>query len=149
MPASALPPPPSPEARRRRAPRDLWAFAQAWTALLAADLGLRAFPFARMARAPRVSPPEPPEGAPEAKTVGRLAWATAAAARHHLYPMPCLPRALTLRWLLARHGIAAELRIGVARRAGELAAHAWVEWQGRALGEPAGTADELRPLEAP
>ena len=47
----------------------------------------------------------------------RLVWATAAAARHHLYPMRCLPQALCLRWLLGRHGIAAELRIGVARRA--------------------------------
>jgi hypothetical protein len=149
MPAAALPPPPPPEARRRRAPLDLWAFAQAWTALLAADLGLRALPFARMARVPRVSPPEPRGAPPEEATVGRLVWATAAAARHHLYAMPCLPRALALRWLLARHGIAAELRIGVARRAGELAAHAWVEWRGRAVGERPGIADELRPLEAP
>jgi hypothetical protein len=64
-----------------------------------------------------------------------MVWATAAAARHHLYPMRCLPQALCLRRLLGRHGIAAELKIGVARQDGELAAHAWVECEGRPVGE--------------
>jgi hypothetical protein len=118
-------------ARGRWTPADLWAFTQAWILLLVADLGLRTLPFARLDRwlAPKV------QGRADEAAVGRLVWATASAARHHLYPMRCLPQALCLRRLLGRHGIAAELKIGVARQDGELAAHAWVERKGRPVGE--------------
>ena len=128
--------------RRRRTPEDLWAFARAWIVLLAADFGLRAFPFARVERwlYPKVS-----SRTDEAAT-GRLVWATEAAARHHLYPMRCLPKALCLRWLLGRHGIESELRIGVARQDGGLAAHAWVERQGRPVGESSSVEDRFAPL---
>jgi hypothetical protein len=47
----------------------------------------------------------------------------------------CGPRSLTLWWLLRRHGVAGELRIGV-RRDGEcIAAHAWVVCHGTVVGE--------------
>jgi Transglutaminase-like superfamily len=42
----------------------------------------------------------------------------------------CLPIAIVTAWLLARQGTAATLRIGVARHAGELTAHAWLEYRG-------------------
>jgi Transglutaminase-like superfamily len=129
--------------RRRWTRADLWAFGRAWGLLLAADLGLRAFPFARVERwlSPRLSVPaaEP--------AVGRLVWATAAAARHHLYPMRCLPQALCLRWLLGRHGIESTLRIGVSRQDGGLAAHAWLERQGRPVGEDRGVGERFAPLQ--
>lgn len=129
-------------APRRRTPEDLWAFARAWGLLLAADLGLRTFSFARVERwlAPTLSP------WPDEPAVGRLVWATEAAARHHLYPMRCLPKALCLRWLLGRHGIDSELRIGVARQDGGLAAHAWVERQGRSVGESSRVEERFAPL---
>lgn len=128
--------------RSRWTPEDLWAFARAWGLLLAADLGLRALPFARVDRwlSPAVSSPA------EEPAVGRLVWATEAAARHHLYPMRCLPKALCLRWLLGRHGIESTLRIGVARQDGALAAHAWVERQGRPVGEAPGVEERFAPL---
>jgi hypothetical protein len=126
----------------RWTPADLRAFARAWSLLLAADLGLRFLSFPRMDRwlAPTVT------GAPEEEEVGRLVWATEAAARHHLYPMRCLPKALCLRRLLGRHGIDAELRIGVSTRDGVLAAHAWVERQGIPVGETRDVADRFSPL---
>jgi hypothetical protein len=128
--------------RKRWTPADLGAYTQAWLLLLVADLGLRAFPFARLDRwlAPVVT------GKADEAAVGRLVWATAAAARHHLYPMRCLPQALCLRRLLGRHGIAAELRIGVAREDGALAAHAWVERGGRPVGESLSVEDRFAPL---
>ncbi|HKI01248.1 MAG TPA: lasso peptide biosynthesis B2 protein [Thermoanaerobaculia bacterium] len=128
--------------QRRLTLGDLWAFVRAWIVLLAADWGLRLLPFARLERllAPALREKR------EEKAVARLVWATAAAARHHLYPMRCLPRALCLRWLLGRHGIEADLRIGVARREALLDAHAWVERQGRPLGEDPGVADRFAPL---
>ena len=85
-------------------------------------------------------------GVPEEGEVGRLVWATEAAARHHLYPMRCLPKALCLRRLLGRHGIEAELRIGVSTRDAGLAAHAWVERQGVPVGEPRDVEDRFSPL---
>jgi hypothetical protein len=129
---------------RRLRPPDLWAFARAWIVLLVADAGLRLLPYPRLERllaAPRR------ERTADEEAIPRLAWATAAAARHHLYTMRCLPRALCLRWLLGRCGIDADLRIGVARQEEGLDAHAWVEWRGRPVGEEAGGAERFAPLE--
>ena len=58
-----------------------------------------------------------------------------AAARHSFCAATCLERSLALWWLLARHGIPTQLRIGV-RKAGEkFEAHAWIERDGAAIGE--------------
>ncbi len=129
---------------RRLQPADLWAFGRAWVVLLLADWGLRLLPFPRVDRlfAPRRRQRQGSE-----EVIAKLAWATAAAARHHLYGMRCLPRALCLRWLLGRHGIEADLRIGVERQDEGLDAHAWVEWQGRPVGEDAAVAQRFAPLE--
>jgi uncharacterized membrane protein YqaE (UPF0057 family) len=47
----------------------------------------------------------------------------------------CLRRAFVLWFLLRRHSIGAELKIGT-RLANEFQAHAWVEYQGFVIGEP-------------
>jgi hypothetical protein len=74
--------------------------------------------------------------ADETKRVCRMVLA---AGRHSLPKGTCLERSLALWWLLARKGIAAQLRIG-ARKSGEkFEAHAWVERSGVAIGEPDGT----------
>jgi Transglutaminase-like superfamily len=62
-----------------------------------------------------------------AKEVARL---VSAAARHGPYRAKCLPTALTLQMILRRHGIPADLRLGVRKAAGRIEAHAWVEHQG-------------------
>lgn len=129
---------------RRLTAVEAWAFARAWLFLLAADLGLRLLPFQRLER---WLAPSAGAALAEEALVPSLVWATAAAARHHLYPMRCLPRALCLRWLLGRHGIPAELRIGVERRRGEMRAHAWVERDGRPMGDGLGVADRWAPLD--
>jgi hypothetical protein len=128
---------------RRLRPSEAWALARAWWLLLGIDLGLRVLPFQRLES---WLAPAPGKGAADETAVPRLVWATAAAARHHLYPMRCLPQALCLRWLLGRLGIAAELRIGVERRRGDLRAHAWVERDGRPVGEDFRVADRFAPL---
>ena len=48
----------------------------------------------------------------------------------------CLAKSLTLRWLLMRQGIPADLRIGIRKENDRMAAHAWVERNGTALNEP-------------
>jgi transglutaminase superfamily protein len=70
--------------------------------------------------------------ADETKVVSRM---VRAAGRYSLLRGTCLERSLALWWLLARKGIATQLRIG-ARKSGErFEAHAWVERNGSAIGE--------------
>lgn len=103
----------------------------AWWGLLSADFCLRVLPFSRVERLFGVR-----RGSAELDPVlgDRLVRAVGRAARH-LYPARCLPRSLCLRWLLGRHGVATDLRIGVTKRRGGLTAHAWVEHQGRPIGD--------------
>jgi hypothetical protein len=48
----------------------------------------------------------------------------------------CLNLSLALWWLLARQGIASDLRVGVRKESEKLEAHAWVECGGVPLNEP-------------
>ena len=58
------------------------------------------------------------------------------AARHHLYKMSCLRQALVLQRMLIKHGIVTELRFGVSKESADtLEAHAWLEYEGQAIGE--------------
>jgi hypothetical protein len=57
-----------------------------------------------------------------------------AANRNPFHPN-CLTRSLVLCRLLRRQGLAAGLRLGVAKPGGTFAAHAWVEHGGVALSE--------------
>jgi Transglutaminase-like superfamily len=47
----------------------------------------------------------------------------------------CLPRSLTLWWLLRQRGIESELRIGVRRDGEHVVAHAWVVCHDTVVGE--------------
>ena len=118
-------------------PTDWLFFIQAWFWLLIFDLGLRTRPFsdmqgfaARVAKRPIPSPEQTED------LIRALKAAVDHARYNHLYPMTCLRRALTLQKLLSERGIAAELKIGVRKEAGQLSAHAWLEYQGKPLGEP-------------
>lgn len=62
---------------------------------------------------------------------GQIVWAVKVASRY-LPAATCLTQALATQLLLVRRGYPAHLRIGVAKdENGQLAAHAWVESQGR------------------
>ena len=105
------------------------------TALLltAVRLGLTLLPFRVVQQA--VARAAAVRGAPV--PVERLVWAVTVASRH-VPRATCLTRALAGQALLARHGHAARLRIGVARgEGGRFEAHAWVEdEQGPVIGAP-------------
>jgi hypothetical protein len=119
--------------------------AEAWSCLLAIDLGLRLLSYPRVERLFGRAPRNTSRPA-DASSVSRCVWATGAASRHHLWPMRCLPHALCLRRLLGRRGIEGILRIGVAREEDRLLAHAWVEWEGKPLGEAAESIARFEPL---
>jgi hypothetical protein len=46
---------------------------------------------------------------------------------------PCLPTALVAQWMLRRRGIPSRLRLGIRRETSALAAHAWLEIDGKVV----------------
>lgn len=100
---------------------------------------LHAMPFRRLVRwtdVPRRGARSDRSGGadpPDAATIRRMAWAVHAVCRRFFPDRPCLTQALALRFLLARRGMASDLRIGVARSGDAVAAHAWLERDGHVL----------------
>ena len=112
-------------------------FFRVWGTLLKWRLRLWFTPFSRW-RDHLLSP----GGLGEQKTdnsgaLQNTVWAITRAGRY-LPGATCLVRALAARELLARSGLCAELRIGVAHdERGRFEAHAWLEYGGRVvLGSP-------------
>ena len=58
----------------------------------------------------------------------------------------CLTQSLAVWWLLSRHGIDSELRIGVRKEANQIKAHAWVECQGHVLNDTADNYSRFSPF---
>lgn len=76
-----------------------------------------------------------------------LALALGRAAEFGLFRPLCLVRAVALNRMLERHGIAgSRVRIGVRMRNGRFAAHAWVEYGDRVLGDVAEHVDSFAEL---
>jgi hypothetical protein len=74
---------------------------------------------------------------PEARARAELTARMVRAAVHHGIGQPnCLEVSLALWWLLARQGIASDLRVGVRKDGEKFEAHAWVDCGGAALNEP-------------
>lgn len=63
------------------------------------------------------------------RPANRIVWA-ARAARRRVPRATCLVFSLALQRLLSTHGHASELHIGVAKRNGAFAAHAWIVCEG-------------------
>ncbi len=58
----------------------------------------------------------------------------------------CLPRSLLLFWLLKARGAPAKLLIGVSKVAATLESHAWIETEGRVMGDSPEMAQRFVPL---
>lgn len=72
----------------------------------------------------------------DARTIRSVVWAVTRAARYGVIRPRCLVRSMALQRMLSRHGVeGAELRIGVRMQEGEFGAHAWVELDGRVVGD--------------
>jgi Transglutaminase-like superfamily len=81
----------------------------------------------------------------DAPTIAQLVQA---AARRCAGRDSCLTEALVLWWLFRRHDLGGELRIGVRKQAGQLQAHAWVEYRGQALNDAGDGPNGFVPFEA-
>lgn len=126
------------KAASKLSPADWGLLMRAWFWLLIFDLGLRALPFTRMQQMATGALQERPGGkASQPEFIISRNWRFVdIASRHHIYKMSCLRRSLVLQRLLYRQGLQADLRFGVNKAGGELQAHAWLEFQGRPIGEP-------------
>ncbi len=68
-----------------------------------------------------------------------ISHAVSIAGNHGLFKANCLKQSLLLWWLLARRGIASELKLGTQKSPQKtFNAHAWVEYKGEALGNSSG-----------
>jgi len=118
----------SPQAEAQQ-PAQRIRFIHALILVWSVGLAVRALPFRTLTRLMlrrRPAGPRPCRPEPIAALVRRAAA--------HCWPAPsCLARALVLCRLLLRRGLDAELVLGVEAGGGRLAAHAWVEHEGRIL----------------
>lgn len=74
--------------------------------------------------------------APAEQRAEALALAVGRAAEFGVFRPLCLVRAVALNRVLERHGITgSRVRVGVRMRNGRFAAHAWVEYRDRVLGD--------------
>lgn len=76
-----------------------------------------------------------PSGRATLETASLLTRCVSRASSHGPYAGNCLSRSLTLLWLLRAAGVAGELRVGARTADGRLEAHAWVEFEGKALND--------------
>jgi hypothetical protein len=120
----------------RHSPEDRLLLGQAWAALLLVRLMLGVLPFTTIravcvrARRPVNINETPTDVRPHILRVARL---VEIAARYSPAGATCLTETLALAWLLGRRGIMTNVRIGVARRNRHVAAHAWLEREGRPI----------------
>ena len=112
---------------------------RAWLALLAFYFSLRRKSYEELVTA-RVFEKKQQNRKHDPATLHQLVlWASYL----HVLPMNCLPRALTLHWLLRQNGFDSTLKIGAQKRDATLHAHAWVEVDGQPIGEDVAAFKEL------
>ena len=127
---------------------ELRLLARAFVLLLVADLALRTLSFERARRLLAATPPVPPAGQPPSPSrIAEVIRLVDVAARHHLYPMTCLRRALVLQRLLLQEGLETRLRLGVRGVERRFEAHAWLEHDGIPVGEPEDVALRFAPFQ--
>jgi len=133
---------------RALSPAQRLAFVQAWCLLPLVWVGLRVWRLprlhARLAAGTRALATPSATQMAHARAVGD---AVNAAARHTPFPATCLSRSLLLVWMLARRGVAGELRLGVQLNSGQLAAHAWVECAGQPVNDRPDVASAYAPFD--
>jgi hypothetical protein len=114
--------------------------------LLAALGAVRRRPKGELLR--RARPMALPHRAPDEQRLARLAVAVDRAARHGVFTPTCLVRAVALERLIRRANAgSAIVKVGVAQNAGGFFAHAWVELEGRVVGDEASFVRRFTPLE--
>lgn len=117
---------------RARSAAELGLLGLAAAALLAARLALAVVPVKRLlARRSRPFRHGMVSGA--SGRVEQVRWAILTVTRHAPLAFVCFPQCLAASWLLRLRGYRSRLHYGVARTAGKLETHTWLECEGRIL----------------
>ena len=128
-----------------QSPGEVLELIQAQVLLLSALWTLRTRPRGELLR-----PAEPSLGITPPDILQRVASSAIAVdrvARFGLFRPTCLVRAIALENLLRRANVsAASVRVGVLRDRGELLAHAWIELNGRVVGDDPSHVRRFTPL---
>jgi hypothetical protein len=126
--------------------RDLGDLLIAQTYLLLALRAVRHRPKGGLLR--RVGLQTGARGVPDERRLARLAVAVDRVARHGCFRPTCLVRAVALeRMIRLTNAGPAIVRVGVARQPGGFFAHAWVELEGRVVGDELSFVRRFTPLE--
>ena len=115
--------------------REWPALMEAWWRLGRTSLALRRVSYDRLLSSTRFNPKEKANPNNDLVFAQRLQQLISMAARCHIPPKTCLSRAITLHQMLARGGIQSRVCIGVGKITNNVQAHAWVEVEGKAIGE--------------
>lgn len=113
-------------------PADILLLVRVAGLLVIVDFGLRLLPLQMLQatlarRRRRWRTQQTADGRP----LGRLVWAVEVAGGH--MGVSCLKKALTLQWVLSRHGVSTCLWLGVLPGGAALRAHAWLEQNGSVI----------------
>jgi len=119
----------------RRAARGLFLRAFLLLPLISASLRWRGFHRTKVLLQHFLSVPYGSQSADAQAHAILTAQTVRAASRHGIGRRNCLKESLAIWWLLARQGIACDLRLGVRKDGEKFQAHAWVECGGTPLND--------------
>lgn len=126
--------------------RDWLRLVEVWWMLGSTSRALRRVSYEQLISTIRFSPKERANPDDDLILAQRLQRLISMAARLHGIKITCLGRAFTLHKMLAMRGIESRLCIGVSKTQTDVQAHAWVEMEGQAIGEPEDITERFKVL---
>jgi hypothetical protein len=126
--------------------RDLLILVEAWWMLGNTSRALRRVSYEHLISTIRFSPRERTNQDADLVLAKKLQRLVSMAGRLHGSRITCLGRALTLYRMLSRRGNRSRVCIGVSRIQTNMQAHAWVEMEGQAIGEPEDITERFKVL---
>jgi len=129
-----------------------WLLAESFAVLAGASFGLRLLGFRRCYFLLNLLAPGADEVGEAARALRQargqaLAKSLGIAAARIPFGATCLQQSLALWWLLRRHNVESQMRIGVTKDDGQFKAHAWVELLGSALNDRQDVSSRFKPFD--
>ena len=128
--------------------RDWWRIALGQIALVRAWIDVKTRPQGELVRRTEQPTTQAPVEPSHRAAAELVALGVRRAGAYGLFSPTCLVRSLAICRRLAAEGVSGgTVRVGVARKRGAFAAHAWVEFAGEVIGEDDGVVDGYTPFD--